>query len=127
MDDREKTSGKKMPMAQALAQVINEYNKEVAVKKWRVDSNKKKLIYALLRCPVEIYELLSCHYDQHKHSQSGLFICRSSCTCDRFFLGRDCWALSWYVFCLADDTFKVSWTMIFVIAKRWLKHGKVAC
>ena len=71
MDSLEKSSGKKLPLAQALAQVISDYNKSVSVRKWKVDTMKKKVIMSLLKCPTDVLEILSVHYDQHKHSQSG--------------------------------------------------------
>lgn len=71
MDSLEKSSGKKLPLAQALGQVISDYNKSVSVRKWKVDTQKKKVITSLLKCPTDILDMLSVHYDQHKHSQSG--------------------------------------------------------
>lgn len=71
MDHRERLSGKKQPLNLALNQVVSEYNKGVSVKKWRVDGNKKKLVLALLKAPVDVYNILAAHYDLHKHSLSG--------------------------------------------------------
>ena len=51
--------------------MISDYNKSVTVRKWKVDTTKKKVITSLLKCPTDILEILSAHYDQHKHSQSG--------------------------------------------------------
>lgn len=50
---------------------VTEYNKTVAVKKWRIDANKKRLISNLLKCPHEVLKILTCHYDLHKHGVSG--------------------------------------------------------
>lgn len=71
MDHRETQTGRKQPLTLALNYVVSEYNKGVRVKKWRVDGNKKKLVLALLKAPVAVYNILAAHYDLHKHSLSG--------------------------------------------------------
>jgi len=64
-------SGKKLPMSQAIGQLVSAYNAKIKVKRWRVDSSKKRIVLNLLRCPSEVTELLAKHYDQHRHAVSG--------------------------------------------------------
>ena len=64
-------SGKKLPMSQAIGQLVSAYNAKIKVKRWRVDSAKKRIVLNLLRCPSEVTELLAKHYDQHRHAVSG--------------------------------------------------------
>ena len=65
------SSSKKIPLSQAVTTVVNEFNKKVVVKKWKIDPSKKKIILNLLRCPVSVSKILADHYDAHKHAQSG--------------------------------------------------------
>ncbi len=74
MDDNEKQCGRKIALTHNITMAVNEYNKTVSVKKWKVDANKKKIIANLLRCPHEVLDILSTHYDQHKHAVSGLLV-----------------------------------------------------
>lgn len=79
LDENEKIQGKKLPLHVNLTSVINDYNRTVAVRKWKVDGNKKKLLTHLLRCPPGILQILSEHYDQHKHALSGGVFCFFAC------------------------------------------------
>ena len=45
-------SGKKLPMSQAIGQLVSAYNAKIKVKRWRVDSAKKRIVLNLLRCPL---------------------------------------------------------------------------
>ena len=58
-------------MSQAIGQLVSAYNAKIKVKRWRVDSAKKRIVLNLLRCPSEVTELLAKHYDQHRHAVSG--------------------------------------------------------
>jgi len=71
LDDQEKQLGRKIALMHGISMAVTEYNKTVAVKKWRIDANKKRLISNLLKCPHEVLKILTCHYDLHKHSVSG--------------------------------------------------------
>ena len=64
-------NGRKVAQLQALNSCIAEYNRTVSVKKWRVDTNKRKIIANLLRVPIASVHTLAQHYDQHRHSSSG--------------------------------------------------------
>ena len=80
IDETEKAQGKKQPLHLALTTAVNDYNKTVAVRKWRVDANKKKLLAHLLRCPPGVLHILAEHFDQHKHATSGaVFYCFFAC------------------------------------------------
>lgn len=78
MKEHEESSGKKLPLVTALGNVVTEYNRGIAVKKWKVDSSKKKLIMHILRCPRGVLEILAEHYDDHKHSASGSAVLSSN-------------------------------------------------
>ena len=64
-------NGRKVAQLQALNSCIAEYNRTVSVKKWRVDTNKRKIIANLLLVPIASVHTLAQHYDQHRHSSSG--------------------------------------------------------
>ena len=66
-------NGRKLPQSMALTQCIQEYNKTVNVKRWRVDADasKKAIVLSLAQCPKSVVDLLAAHYDAHKHTQSG--------------------------------------------------------
>ena len=55
-----------------LNKVCAEYNAMVTVKAHRICSNKKSLLYNLLRCPKSLLTLLHEHYDSFKHTESAL-------------------------------------------------------
>lgn len=105
MASLEKSSGKKLPLTQALAQVISDYNKCVSVRRWKVDTMKKRVITSLLKCPAAILDQLSVHYDQHKHSQSGepalLIALRRFSTCTEPKASKLNLVENWFTFCLA--------------------------
>ena len=65
-------NGRRLPQSMALTQCIQEYNKTVNVKRWRVDAAKKAIVLSLAQCPKAAVDLLAAHYDAHKHTQSGL-------------------------------------------------------
>ena len=79
LDENEKIQGKKLPLHANLTAVINDYNRTVAVRKWKVDGNKKKLLAHLLRCPHGVLQILAEHYDQRKHALSGAVFCFFAC------------------------------------------------
>ncbi|CAJ1361462.1 unnamed protein product, partial [Effrenium voratum] len=64
-------TGKKLPLTQSLNHVVGAYNARVSVKRWRVDTNKRKIVWNLMRCPPTFGDKLAKHYDLHKHSVSG--------------------------------------------------------
>ena len=92
----------KVPLRDAMTKVIAEYNRIVTVRRHRVDSARRSLIYNLLlgqnfdgfelvilsrcifillrlRCPNEVLSLLHSHYDQFPHQSSGLWIFHFFC------------------------------------------------
>ena len=71
MESQKASSGKSLPVSQALANAVASYNKNTNVRKWKVDSDKKKLITNLLKVPKEFTDLLADHYDLHRHTCSG--------------------------------------------------------
>ncbi|CAK9035626.1 Uncharacterized protein SCF082_LOCUS21371 [Durusdinium trenchii] len=64
-------NGRKVAPQVALNSCIAEYNKGIKVKKYRVDTLKRKLITNLLKVPPESLNILALHYDLHRHSSSG--------------------------------------------------------
>ena len=54
-----------------LAKCISDYNDKVVVKRWKIDSKKRKIIQNLLKCSAEFLDILVKHYDQHRHANSG--------------------------------------------------------
>ena len=64
-------SGKSMTQNQMLAKCISDYNEKVVVKRWKIDSKKRKIIQNLLKCPYHFLDILVKHYDQHRHASSG--------------------------------------------------------
>lgn len=103
MKEHEESSGKKLPLVTALGNVVTEYNRGIAVKKWKVDSSKKKLIMHILRCPRGVLEILAEHYDDHKHSASGSEVLSSNV----FLLPQVCWRsikIKQIVWMLQDST-----------------------
>lgn len=65
-----------MTFQQALNKVISDFNATVAVRKWRIDTKKKKLISNLLKSPSEFVAILTKHYDRHRHTSSGSLLGR---------------------------------------------------
>ena len=55
----------------ALNTCIADYNKDVKIKRWRVDTLKRKIIGNMLKVPEESIRILAEHYDLHRHSSSG--------------------------------------------------------
>lgn len=64
-------SGKSMTQNQMLAKCISDYNEKVVVKRWKIDSKKRKFIQNLLKCSSHFLDILAKHYDQHRHASSG--------------------------------------------------------
>ena len=61
---------RQVPLRDALNQAVADYNKAV-IRKFKVDSGKKKMLLNLLRSPDDFLECLTQHYDKHRHTQSG--------------------------------------------------------
>ena len=61
----------KVSLQNALNQCIAQYNKTTSVKKWRVDTLKRKIVANLLKVPPQSIEILAEHYDMHRHTASG--------------------------------------------------------
>ncbi|CAK9067618.1 unnamed protein product [Durusdinium trenchii] len=55
----------------ALNTCIADYNKDVKIKRWRVDTLKRKIIGNMLKVPEETIRILAEHYDLHRHGSSG--------------------------------------------------------
>ena len=71
MEAHRKQHGRKIALQAALNACIAEYNKLIKVKKFRVDTLKRKLIGNLMKLPKDSIDILSGHYDLHKHTSSG--------------------------------------------------------
>ena len=63
---------RKITSRELLGKCIADYNKLVTVKKWRIDSGKRKLISNLMDVGPEFRTALARHYDFYPHSTSGL-------------------------------------------------------
>lgn len=93
----------KVPTFQALNQCINDYNSKITVKKWRIDTHKKKLVSNLLKTPPDFTEILALHYDQHRHAVSGVgcgvMVFRVQCADLVFRVQSACWLLHFETWC----------------------------
>lgn len=65
------TNGRKVSQQSALNACIADFNKSVKIRKYKVDTLKRKIITNLLKVPKESVACLAQHYDQHRHSSSG--------------------------------------------------------
>lgn len=65
------SNGRKVSQQSALNACIADFNKSVKIRKFKVDTVKRKIITNLLRTPKESVAILAQHYDLHKHSSSG--------------------------------------------------------
>ena len=68
------SNGRKVAQQVALNSCVAEYNRGIKVKKYRVDTLKRKLLTNLLKVPQASLDILSEHYDLHRHSCSGLLL-----------------------------------------------------
>lgn len=64
-------NGRKVSFQSALNSCIADFNKSVKVRKFKVDTLKRKIITNLLKVPKESVAILAAHYDLHRHSSSG--------------------------------------------------------
>lgn len=55
-----------------LQRVVAEFNRLISLRRHRIDSQRKSLIYNLLRTPQEFLQVLHRHYDVFKHAESAL-------------------------------------------------------
>ena len=60
-----------MPVKDLLAQMCAAYNRGVTIKRHRLDGARRTVIYNLLRAPQKVVDLVSEHYDRHRHKVSG--------------------------------------------------------
>ena len=61
---------RQLPLRDALNQAVADYNR-VVIRKFKVDSGRKKMLLNLLRSPDDFLDCLTRHYDKHRHTQSG--------------------------------------------------------
>lgn len=54
-----------------LMKAVQEYNKSISNRNWRVKDEVKKLVYNLIRCPVDVLDLLKRTCDKYRWEQSA--------------------------------------------------------
>ena len=64
-------SKRNLSVKELLTAAVATYNKQNNIRKYRIESNRKKMILNLLRTPERFSMILSAHYDKHRHSCSG--------------------------------------------------------
>ena len=65
------SNGRRLSQQSILNTCIADYNRTQKVKKWKVDTMKRKIIGNMMRVPGHSLQLLAAHYDLHRHSSSG--------------------------------------------------------
>ena len=57
-----------------LMKAVQEYNKSISNRNWRVKDEVKKLVYNLIRCPVDVLDLLKRTCDKYRWEQSATWL-----------------------------------------------------
>lgn len=72
-------SKRNLSVKELLNAAVANYNKQNNVRRYRIESNRKKMILNLLRTPERFSQILAEHYDKHRHSCSGEIGCVVPC------------------------------------------------